>query len=268
MTEERPAGLIVGGASGIGEATAHTLVQRGWRVAIADINHELGNRVAEGLRARAGESEASAWRCDVREKESVDLTIKQVAESFGRLDSVIYSAGYADRMPSSEVTDDSLARMVDIQLMGAVRCARAAFPYLRDSERASVVAVSSINAHIGMPHRLAYSIAKAGLEAMVRTLAVEWAPVGIRVNAVAPSWVLTPMVQAGIDAGQLDVDELTPWLPLGRLAEVGEIAETIAFLASPAASYITGQSLLVDGAMTVRGPWPKGTRPLGGNPPE
>lgn len=268
MTEERPIGLIVGGASGIGEATAHTLADRGWRLAVGDIQHELGTLVAEGLRARAPHSEAGAWRCDVREKESVDLMLKQVVETFGGLDLMVFSAGYADRTASSEVTDDALARMVDIQLMGAIRCARAAFPYLRGSDRASIVVVSSINAHIGMPHRLAYSVAKAGLEAMVRTLAVEWAPYRIRVNAVAPSWVLTPMVQAGIDSGQLDVDELTKWLPLGRLAEVAEVAETIAFLASSAASYISGQTLLIDGAMTVRGPWPKGASPHGEAGPE
>jgi NAD(P)-dependent dehydrogenase (short-subunit alcohol dehydrogenase family) len=129
------------------------------------------------------------------------------------------------------------------------------------SSHPSIVAISSINAHLGLPHRLAYNVAKAGIEATVRTLAVEWAPHGIRVNGVAPSWVRTPFLEAAFASGRLTEAELEQWLPLGRIAEVGEVADVIAFLASLAASYLSGHTLLIDGAMTVRGPWPSGTEP-------
>jgi NAD(P)-dependent dehydrogenase (short-subunit alcohol dehydrogenase family) len=238
----QPVALIVGGASGIGRATSEVLAEQGWQVAIADVQV----------------SGDDCYTCDVRDLASVQAAVDGVAAAFGGIDLVVASAGYREPAPSSDVTDDALGRMIDIQLTGTIRCARAAYPYLRKSERASIVALSSINAHLGIPHRLAYNVAKAGLEAMVRTLAVEWAPDNIRVNAVAPAWVRTPMVQSALDAGTLDEAQLKEWLPLGRLAEPREVAETIAFLASPAASYISGQSLLIDGAMTVRGPWPPG----------
>jgi NAD(P)-dependent dehydrogenase (short-subunit alcohol dehydrogenase family) len=256
-----PVALVVGGASGIGEGTARTLAEAGWRVAIADLDDDRGTEVAGAIAGTFPDSGAHAWPCDVRDRTSVDATIDGVASTFGGLDLVVASAGYRDPAPSSEVTDESLSQMVDVQLLGVVRCARAAFPHLKRSDRASMVAVSSINARLGVPHRLAYNIAKAGLEAMVRTLAIEWAPHGIRVNAVAPSWVLTPMVQAGIDAGGLDVAALNEWLPQGRFAETHEVADVIAFLASPGASYISGQTVLIDGGMTVRGPWPSDATP-------
>jgi NAD(P)-dependent dehydrogenase (short-subunit alcohol dehydrogenase family) len=251
-------GLIVGGASGIGEATAIVLGEQGWRVAVADLDSDGAEIVARELTATNPGTEAAAWTCDVQSRSSVDKTVAGVVEAFGQLDLIVPAAGYIDPSPSNEVTDESLMKMLDVHLCGAIRSARAAFQHLVASKCGNVVAVSSIAAHLGVPQRLAYNVAKGGIEAMVRTLAVEWASYGIRVNAVAPSWVLTPMIERAIESGHLNLGDLESLVPLQRLARPREIAETIAFLASPAASYVTGQSLLVDGATTIRGPWPSG----------
>ncbi|WP_432180099.1 SDR family NAD(P)-dependent oxidoreductase [Streptomyces sp. NBC_00063] len=256
---EGPVALVIGGASGIGEATADELAQQGWRVIVADRDTEGAERVATRI-GKTGTT-AHAVGVDVTSTSSVKAATRDAAERWDRLDAVIPCAGVIDPSPSDTLEDDALLRMLDIHLVGTIRCVRAAFPYLREAAEPAIVAISSVAAHIGTPHRLSYTAAKGGIEAIVRTLAVEWAPSGIRINAVAPGWVKTPMIATAIDEGRLDASTLEKLSPFERLAEPVEVARAIAFLASPAASYISGTTLLVDGALTVRGPWPQGVVP-------
>lgn len=121
------------------------------------------------------------------------------------------------------------------------------------SEGAAVVNVGSVGGHVGLAGRAAYTASKAGLEGLTRTLALEWAPYGIRVNTVAPGWTRTEMVTNGISTGDIDESKLTGRIPLGRLANPDEIASAALFLGSSMASYITGQSLIVDGGVTANG---------------
>lgn len=251
--------LVVGGASGIGEATVDELVRQAWRVIVADRDTERAERVAARINASGGA--AHTVTVDVTDTSLVEAATRDAAERWGRLDAVIPCAGVIDPSPSDTLEDASLLRMLDIHLVGTIRCVRAAFPYLREAAEPAIVAISSVAAHIGTPHRLSYTAAKGGIEAIVRTLAVEWAPYGIRINAVAPGWVKTPMIAEAIDEGRLDAGTLEKLSPFERLAEPEEIAGAIAFLASPAASYVSGTTLLVDGALTVRGPWPQGVVP-------
>ncbi|MFE7978848.1 SDR family NAD(P)-dependent oxidoreductase [Streptomyces shenzhenensis] len=250
---------MVGGASGIGEATVDELVRQGWRVVVADRDTEGAEAVAARINASGGA--AHSVTVDVTDTSLVVAATRDAAERWGRLDAVIPCAGVIDPSPSDTLEDVSLLRMLDIHLVGTIRCVRAAFPYLCEAAEPSIVAISSVAAHIGTPHRLSYTAAKGGIEAIVRTLAVEWAPYGIRINAVAPGWVRTPMIAQAIAEGRLDAGTLEVLSPFERFAEPVEIAGAIAFLASPAASYVSGTTLLVDGALTVRGPWPQGVVP-------
>lgn len=212
---------------------------------------------AEVAAALPGGGDHLGVAADVRSTASVDGAVAATLEKYGRLDGVAACAGIVDPAPSHSVTDESIERLLDIHLMGTIRIARAAYPRLKASDGGSIVTMSSMGAHLGIPERLGYCAAKGAIEAAVKTLAVEWAPDQIRINAVAPGWVKTPAIARLIDDGFLDTAPVRDRTPMDRFAEPSEIAEVIAFLLSPAAGYITGQALVTDGGMTVQGPWPK-----------
>jgi NAD(P)-dependent dehydrogenase (short-subunit alcohol dehydrogenase family) len=246
--------IVTGGASGIGEAVATLLAERGNTIVVADLDHERSAEAAEQLPGQDHHGVGT----DVRSSESVDALVASTVQRYGRVDSVAACAGVVAPSPSHSVTDESIERLLDIHLMGTIRIARAAYPHLKVAEAGgSIVAMSSMGAHLGIPERLGYCAAKGGIEAVVKTLAVEWAPDRVRVNAVAPGWVKTPAIARLIDDGFLDTTPVRARTPLDRFAEPSEIAEVIAFLLSPASGYITGQAIVADGGMTVPGPWPK-----------
>lgn len=149
--------------------------------------------------------------------------------------------------------DSDWSGLTDIHVLGTLRCVRAAFPALSKSSSAAVVNMSSMNARLGVSGRLSYCAAKGAIESMTRVLAVEWAPHGIRVNAVAPGYVDTQMLQRLIASGDHDHERLLARVPLNRLARPQEIAAVIAFVASLDASYVTGQTFVVDGGRLVNG---------------
>jgi NAD(P)-dependent dehydrogenase (short-subunit alcohol dehydrogenase family) len=141
--------------------------------------------------------------------------------------------------------------MLGVHLDGTFRSCRAAYPLLRQAPHPSIVTISSVVASMGLPGRLSYAVAKCGVEGLTRTLAVEWAPDGVRVNAVAPGWTRTVQFAHASKEGIVDEQRLVARIPLGRVAEPVEIAQAIAFLASTESSYISGQTLVVDGCTSI-----------------
>lgn len=241
--------VVTGGAKGIGLAITQRFVADGWDVVVS-------GRDAAALEATAQQESTPAARVtalpmDLRDPVSIESAFQRIGRDFGGVDCLVNCAGVIVRAAVEDMTDEEWFAVLDTDLTGAFRCARAASPLLRDG--ATVVNVGSIAGAVGIAGRTGYTAAKAGLEALTRTLAMEWAGRGIRVNNVAPGWTRTEMVARGIHEGRINEALLTSRIALGRLAEPREIADVVAFLAGPGASYITGQTITVDGGITING---------------
>ena len=244
--------LITGGAKGIGRAISNEFAARGYDLAVTGRDLESIERCVTEVSAAYPKVRVTGLSLDVTDSESVAAAIAACLSQLGGLTVLVNNAGIIARGPAEDLDDAAWNRVLDTDLTGAFRCARAAFEPLRNS-RGSIVNVTSIAATVGLSGRVAYTASKAGVDGLTRTLALEWAQHGIRVNTVAPGWTRTEMVASGISTGQLDEGRLVGRIPLARLAQPEEIACGVAFLASPEASYITGQTLVIDGGLTVNG---------------
>jgi NAD(P)-dependent dehydrogenase (short-subunit alcohol dehydrogenase family) len=250
-TTERVA-LVTGGAGGIGRATSQAFFDEGYSVAVTDVDEP--GAIAAAAEIDPSGARAFGVRGDVASTESVDAMVAATLERYGRLDALVNVAGVVGPGKSEELSDADWDRLISIHLGGAFRCSRAAFPALSERGAGSIVSISSIAGRTGFSQRVSYCAAKAGIEGLTRALAVEWAKRGVRVNAVAPGHVLTPMLTISLEIGsvtQETIEARTNRIPMGRYAQPEEIAAAIVFLSSPAASYITGETLCVDGAITV-----------------
>jgi NAD(P)-dependent dehydrogenase (short-subunit alcohol dehydrogenase family) len=251
MSEGRVA-YVTGGAGGIGRATCAAFLDAGYRVALTDL--DAGASQAAAVELDGSGERVVGLACDVSSTESVDGAVAAAVERFGRLDALVNVAGVVGPGASEELGDESWERLISIHLGGTFRCSRAAFPALSATGAGSIVSISSIAGRTGFSIRASYCAAKAGIEGLTRALAVEWAKRGVRVNAVAPGHVRTPMLDHSLAIGSVTpeiVEARTQRIPLGRYAQPEEIAAAVLFLSSPAASYITGETLYVDGAITV-----------------
>lgn len=254
--------IVTGAADGIGWATAQCLAQQGWRVALLDIQTE-----AAQARAAALGSEHLGLLGDVTDAAAVQSAVSSVHSHFGRIDGLVNNAGIGDQaVPTLQQTVEGFDRVLAVHLRGQFLMSQAFAAHVlaqgvdAPGERGAIVNIASIAALGGIPARNAYSAAKAGVVGMTRAMAMEWARQGVRVNAVAPGYVATALVAALALQGALDGAAIERRTPLGRMAAPEEIAQAIAFLLSPAASYITGALLPVDGGWSALGA-PEGMLP-------
>jgi NAD(P)-dependent dehydrogenase (short-subunit alcohol dehydrogenase family) len=251
MNDESCATLaITGGASGIGLETARAWVASGGKVILLDRDLSAASRAAVELG-----SNARAVEIDVTDAASVAQSFSDIRDNEAKLDGLVNAAGVSWPAPSAEISEEQFTTLIDIHLNGTQRCSQAAFHFLKHSSQASIVNLSSVASRFGMPQRAAYCAGKAGIDGLTRTLAVEWAPMKIRVNSVAPGYVRTALTNKLIEEGKLRTDRIIGRTPMGRFAEPEEISEVIMFLLSSKASYITGHRLAVDGGMTIEGDW-------------
>ncbi len=237
--------IVTGAAGGIGRAIVGALAHGGCAVVVH--YHESAaeaETVAAGL--RAGGRRAIAVRADVTDARQVEAMVGQADEELGGVDILVNNAGIVHRAGFSDLSAEDWRRMLEVNLLGAVFCARAALPALRRGGGV-IVNVASIRGLIdgGAAH---YAVAKAGLIMFTRSLARELAP-DVRVNAVAPGYVES-RVQAHLTVDQRE--RIVAGIPLGRFAEPEEVAAAVAFLASPRAGYIIGQTLVLDGGVSMR----------------
>ena len=228
--------VVTGGAKGIGLGTVRELLAGGWRCAIFD-GDPAGKAVADELGC-------DFLEVDVTQPEELRRAFADVAGRFGPLHGLVNSAGINRTGPSAELAIEDWKRVIDVDLSGTFYACQAAYPHLAPG--AAIVNLASVFSMRALPGRVAYSAAKHGVVGVTRILAVEWAERRIRVNAVAPSWTDTPLIRDQVAAGTIDLSVLEH-VPFGRLARVEDVAGVIAFLLGDKASFITGQTLYVDG---------------------
>jgi NAD(P)-dependent dehydrogenase (short-subunit alcohol dehydrogenase family) len=235
--------LVTGGGSGIGRSTIRLLAAQGARVVAADIDYANAQTSVEGL----GDDMARAAQVDVTSPEAVAALVATTLDGFGQLDVAVNAAGvsgvYAN-LPEQSV--EEWQRVIDVNLTSVFLCLRAEIPAMLSTGGGAIVNIASAAGSMGVPGLAPYAVSKHGVIGLTKTAALENARSGLRVNAVLPGLVRTPMLQrfAGGDDG---IDNMAKNMPLGRAAEPDEVAQAIVWLCSDAASYVTGHSFAVDG---------------------
>ena len=246
-----PTVLITGAGIGIGRATAKAFGAAGYNVVVTDVLEKEGAEVAAEIVAAGGK--AKFHRLDVRDTAAADAVVAAVEKTYGALDVVVANAGIAHKVPLATLTDEKWDLTFDIDLKGVFRVARAAAAGMRARKAGAIIAVSSImGVAYGWEEHVHYSAAKAGVVGLVRGLAVELAREGVRVNGVAPGYIRTAqLLSEEHSLGPAGAEAAGAFIPMGRIGEPEEIADVIVFLASPAARYMTGQVVVVDGGLLV-----------------
>lgn len=243
--------LVTGAASGIGFATAQLFESMGAALVIADINERGLENAAHALRSKEGPA-IFPLVCDTSSPEDCASLVDQAVEQLGGLDMVCNIAGVLANGHSDSFPNEKWCHVLAVNLSGPFYISKRALPHLT-ARKGCIVNVASTAGLVGIPYGAAYSASKAGLIGLTKSLATEYSRRGVRVNAVCPGHVLTPMTEGGGDFGSdIDMRLISPLFPLtGKGSEPAEIAAAIAFLASPAAINMTGTILTIDGGQTA-----------------
>lgn len=242
--------LITGGGIGIGRATAKTFGKAGHHVVVTDVLEKEGNAVAGEITAAGGSAEFI--RLDVRSTAEADAVVAAIERKHGAIGTIVANAGIAHKVPLPQLTDEKWDFTFDIDLKGIFRVVRPTLPAMKAAKKGAIVAVSSImGVAYGWDEHVHYSAAKSGVIGLVRGLAVELARDGIRVNGIAPGYIRTAQLLSKEHSVGPDADKCGEYIPMGRIGEPEDIADVIQFLASNAARYMTGQTVVVDGGLLV-----------------
>ena len=253
---EEQVAIVTGGANGIGKAIVHALVKNGAHVAIVDIDKQAGTQTAKDIQQKGGT--CIFVEADVANPEQMEAASQEITAQLGSIQILINNAGIntkSERVPIHQYTLDDWHRILQVDLTGVFVTSRAVIPYMLENPHGRIVNISSIAGLVPLRLQSAFVAAKAGVANLTRSMALELGPKGILVNAVAPGSTLTRGTKAlfyGPDGAYTEnAESLLSHIPLGRPAEVEEIAAAVLFLVAPDASYINGTILTVDGGWTA-----------------
>jgi NAD(P)-dependent dehydrogenase (short-subunit alcohol dehydrogenase family) len=244
--------LVSGGSRGIGKAIAKGFAERGAKVIVTGRDEKTLVATANNI---SGDEPVVPIICDVANSQAIASLVRHTCERFGRIDTLVNVAGVNRRKPALDVTEDDYDFVVDINLKGAFFLAQAVGKQMIQQGEGSIINIESLNSDRPLTNVLPYAMSKAGMSNMTKALATEWGEFGVRVNGLAPGFILTDLTQ------KLWADEkMYDWgvtnTPLRRLGQPEDLVGTAIFLASPAAAFLTGQTVYVDGGFTSGWEWP------------
>lgn len=245
--------LVTGAGSGIGRASALAFARSGARVAVCDVNSAGGGDTVQQIASAGGE--ARFFKADVTDEQQVQELIDSCVEAFGRLDYAHNNAGIgAMPAPLHDADRASFERVLAVNVVGVWLCLKHEARVMLAQGSGAIVNTASLAGLIGFPSNVAYSASKHAVVGITRTAALEYAQAGIRVNAVCPSFINTPMVEGLIAAAgpRMSLERLAHMQPMGRLGTVEEVAEAVVWLCGDASAFITGVALPIDGGTTAR----------------
>lgn len=248
---ENKVALVTGSASGLGLATAQAFAEAGAAVALADWNEKAVRNAAEKLAAQGHKT--LAIHCDVSDDEQVEAMVDRTVATFGRLDAAYNNAGVQNIIAeTADATREDFDRVIGINLRGIWSCMKFELRQMREQGSGAIVNCSSIGGIVGSPRRGTYQASKHGVIGLTKSAALEYAARGIRINAVCPGLIHTPMADQMMAAGQTDaLNAMLKDVAIGRLGRPEEIADAVLWLCSPAASLVVGHALVVDGGYTI-----------------
>jgi len=239
--------IITGARRGMGKSHALLLAKAGAKVIVSDISEEDCQKVVNEIKEAGGE--AIAVKCDMVKKEEIDNLIKKTIEKFGRIDILVNNAGICQFKPFLDLTEEEWDRTLDINLKGYFLCSQAAAREMAKQKSGKIINIASVamgQQGVGMPNIVHYCASKGGIIAFTEALAVELASFGIKVNAIAPGMIETPMISS-IKENPEQEKEMLKKIPMGRVGKPEEVSDLVLFLASDKSSYINGSTIVIDG---------------------
>jgi 3-oxoacyl-[acyl-carrier protein] reductase len=241
--------VVTGAAQGLGLATAACLGQAGASVWIADVQADKAEQSAAALRAEGIKAQAAGL--DIRDRDAVRSLLEGVAGETGRLDVLVNNASVIIRKMLADIDEQTFDEVMGVDLKGTMICTQEAGRLMRGSGGGAIVNMCSLAGVIAMSNRGPYSLAKAGVKQLTRLAAFEWAPYGIRVNAIAPGVMLSEDIKASLLKDSVARDKYLSRIPVGRFGEPEDVGNLVTFLAADESSYLTGQTIVLDGGYTL-----------------